>query len=178
MADFKSNWRSRCSYQGGETISQNCGYQRVCCSSPGDGEPRWNDINRGKAKNSDKNLCQWQFVRQKFLPGFYSERSAANLLSHGTADCELCRMSVKGKNRGHVFATRYSKEHVSITERRKETQIFSMRITFQTDRRMKLQTAKDASKNLYYNVREKIHWDGMVQKTRDFFLPSGVLFIS
>jgi hypothetical protein len=30
------------------------------------GEPRWNDIDRGKPKNSEKNLSQCHFVHHKF----------------------------------------------------------------------------------------------------------------
>jgi hypothetical protein len=56
------------------------------------GERLWNDIDRGKPKNSEKNLSQCHFVHHKShidspcaIPGLQKERPAANRLSHGTA---------------------------------------------------------------------------------------------
>jgi hypothetical protein len=50
------------------------------------------DIDRGKPKYSDKNLCQHHFVHHKSHmdypgsnPGLCGERPANNRLSHGTA---------------------------------------------------------------------------------------------
>jgi hypothetical protein len=48
----------------------------------------WNDIDRGKPKNSEKNLYQCHFVYHKshwIDPGRRGERPATNCLSHGTA---------------------------------------------------------------------------------------------
>jgi hypothetical protein len=49
-------------------------------------------IDRGKPKNSEKNLSQCHFVHHKSLmedpganPGLFNERPATNRLSHGTA---------------------------------------------------------------------------------------------
>jgi hypothetical protein len=51
-------------------------------------EPRWNDIDKGKLKNSEKNLFQCHFVHHKSQmdsSGHYpGERRAINHLSHGT----------------------------------------------------------------------------------------------
>jgi hypothetical protein len=54
------------------------------------GERRWNVIDRGKPKNSDKNLSQCHFDHQKSHmdganPGLRGERPATDDLSHGTA---------------------------------------------------------------------------------------------
>jgi hypothetical protein len=56
------------------------------------GERRWNDIDRRKPKNSEKNLSQCQFVHHKSHmdwpgsePGLRVERPLTNRLSHGTA---------------------------------------------------------------------------------------------
>jgi hypothetical protein len=55
--------------------------------------PRWNDNDRGKPKNSEKNLSQFHFVHQKSHwidlganPGRRGESPATNRLSHGTAN--------------------------------------------------------------------------------------------
>jgi hypothetical protein len=52
------------------------------------GDRRWNDIDRGKPKNSEKNLSQCHFVHHKSNmgtnPGLRGERPATNDLSHGT----------------------------------------------------------------------------------------------
>jgi hypothetical protein len=51
----------------GVRLSQNCGYQ-LGCSSPRwymSMEPECNDIDRGKSKNSDRNLSQCHFVHHK-----------------------------------------------------------------------------------------------------------------
>jgi hypothetical protein len=54
--------------------------------------PRWNDIDRGKPKDSEKNLSQYHFVYHKSHwidpganPGRRGERPAINRLSHGPA---------------------------------------------------------------------------------------------
>jgi hypothetical protein len=61
------------------------------------GERRWNDIDRGKPKNSEKNLSQCHFVHQNPTwidpganPGLPGERPATNHLSHGTALLSTC----------------------------------------------------------------------------------------
>jgi hypothetical protein len=55
----------------GETMFPNCGHQRTCCSSPDDiwvwrATVEW-CIDRGKAKNSDRNVSQCHFVHHKSL---------------------------------------------------------------------------------------------------------------
>jgi hypothetical protein len=54
--------------------------------------PQWNDIDRGKPKNSEKNPSQCHFVHHKshwidlgMNPGHHGERPVTNLLSHGMA---------------------------------------------------------------------------------------------
>jgi hypothetical protein len=54
--------------------------------------PWWNDIDRGKLKDSERNLSQCHFVHYKshwtdpgVNPGCHGERPATNCLSHGTA---------------------------------------------------------------------------------------------
>jgi hypothetical protein len=56
------------------------------------GEPLWNDIDRGKQKNSEKNLSQCHFVYNISIqsdpganPSQCGERPATNRLSHSTA---------------------------------------------------------------------------------------------
>jgi hypothetical protein len=68
----------------------NCGHQQSYCSS--DGEPRWNDIYRGKPKNSKKNLFPCHFVNHKSHmdcsgpnTDLRCERPATNRLSRDTA---------------------------------------------------------------------------------------------
>jgi hypothetical protein len=54
--------------------------------------PRWNDTDRGKPKDSEKNLSQCHFVHHIFHwidpganPGRRGERPATSRLSHNTA---------------------------------------------------------------------------------------------
>jgi hypothetical protein len=58
------------------------------------GKPRWNDIDRGKRKNSEKTLSQCHFVHHKSTwtdkganPGIRRERPATNHLSHNQFFC-------------------------------------------------------------------------------------------
>jgi hypothetical protein len=70
----------------GETVSLNCGHQLAqmiyqC------GESWWNDIDKGKQKDSEKNLSQHHFaqVGRDSNTGLRGERPVTNHLSHGTA---------------------------------------------------------------------------------------------
>jgi hypothetical protein len=52
-----------------DKTSLNCGHQRAYCSSPQMiceyGEPQWNDTDRGKPKNLEKNLSQCDSIPNK-----------------------------------------------------------------------------------------------------------------
>jgi hypothetical protein len=63
--------------------------------------PRWNDIERGKLKDSEKNLSQCHFVHHKshwidlgVNPGRHGERSVTNRLSHGMAQLRVGYTSI------------------------------------------------------------------------------------
>jgi hypothetical protein len=48
-------------------------------------EQRWNDIDRGKPKDSERNLFQCHFADHISLdPGLRGEKSTTNRLSYGT----------------------------------------------------------------------------------------------
>jgi hypothetical protein len=78
-------------------MSLNCGHQRAYCSSPDDrlyeyGEPRWNDIDRGKLKASEKTSPSATLSTENPTwtdpaanPGLCGERPASNHLGHGVA---------------------------------------------------------------------------------------------
>jgi hypothetical protein len=62
-------------------------------------EQRWNDIDRGKPKDSEKNLSQCHFVyhkshmdRQAASAGFRSEKPVTNRLSCSMADFFPCQV--------------------------------------------------------------------------------------
>jgi hypothetical protein len=59
------------------------------------GEPWWNDIDRGKPKNSEENVAQCYFVHHKTHMGtnlgLCSVRPATDCMSHGTAYVEGLR---------------------------------------------------------------------------------------
>jgi hypothetical protein len=60
-------FQTRCSCSScrlGEIMSVNCGHQQACGSPPSTA-PRWNDTDRGKLKNSEKNLSQCHSVHHK-----------------------------------------------------------------------------------------------------------------
>jgi hypothetical protein len=49
--------------------------------------PWWNNVGRGKLKNSGKNLSQCRFVHKSCMdcPGLHGEKPATNRLSHSMA---------------------------------------------------------------------------------------------
>jgi hypothetical protein len=65
-------------------------------------EQRWNDIDMGKPKDSEKNLTECHFVRHKSHmnwperePGPRGEKPATNRLSYGTAEVGLYRATLR-----------------------------------------------------------------------------------
>jgi hypothetical protein len=78
--------------------------------------PRWNDIDRGNQKGSEKNLSQCLFIHHRSHwtdpganPGRRGERPATNRLSHGTAKMDLreigCGLDSSGSGQGPVVAS-------------------------------------------------------------------------
>jgi hypothetical protein len=59
-------WRCWCQWV---RLSLRCGHQRACCQPPRcyiSLGPRWDNIDRGKLKNTGKNMSQCQFVHHKY----------------------------------------------------------------------------------------------------------------
>jgi hypothetical protein len=75
-------------------VSLDCIHQRSYCSFSGDitykyGDPLWNDIDRGKPKNSEKNLPAFSANPMWTDPGanlcLRGERMATSCMSHAAA---------------------------------------------------------------------------------------------
>jgi hypothetical protein len=87
-----------CSCRWGETVSLNCGHQRPIVHTPGNinyeyEQPRWNDIDRGKQKNSKKTCptatlsnTNLTWTDQVANPGLRAERPMTFLRTNA----ELC----------------------------------------------------------------------------------------
>jgi hypothetical protein len=93
IVDLLIHWLDWIAFIWGET-SLNCCRYRTHCLSPDDTtmeNRRWNDIDRGKPKNSEKYLFQRHCVHHKshtgsgVNQGLRGERSATNRLSHAKA---------------------------------------------------------------------------------------------
>jgi hypothetical protein len=93
-------WICCCSCRWGETVSEmrpSTGLMFIPQIIYEYGEIRWKGIDRGKPKNSERNLSQCHFVHDKSnmdWPGCqlgpHCERPATNRLSHGKAKSDGC----------------------------------------------------------------------------------------
>jgi hypothetical protein len=88
------------------------------------GQPRWNDTDSGKPKNSEKMLSQCYFVtanptrtNRGANPGHRGERPATNRLSHGTVSTGILVHRVCCINISSDTSTRYYQQQVNALNR-------------------------------------------------------------
>jgi hypothetical protein len=94
-----TGYSCRCSCRWGETLSLSCCHQRALCSSTRwhkYGEPRWNDICRGKPKNSEKSQTLNRQRKTAFTARWHFKTTAYE----GWVECSLNHQSTHDACKG------------------------------------------------------------------------------